>query len=114
MFDFDNAINGCEALVADNLGSGGTLTTALGIIFENAPVIIETSEQVMGDDGNWSGRYAGNLGNGVAETHFLAIPISYSADFEHGRCVMSNGDCYDLIMQVGTDIGFHVYAAIKE
>lgn len=112
-FDFEAAIAQCEVLVADNLGSSSTLTTVLGIVREQVSVIIKTTEQVMGEDGNWSGRYAGNLGNGAAETHFVAIPIAYSDDFEGGRCVMNNGDSYALIMHAGTDIGFYVYAAVK-
>lgn len=112
-FDFDKAIQKCEAVVADNLGTPGTLITFLGVVHEAVNVIVKTADQVMGEDGNWSGRYAGNLGNGSTETHYVFIPVSVKSDFEKGSCTLANGETYTLVIQAGVDINLAVYAAVK-
>lgn len=114
MFEFSSAIAQCEQIVAETLGDGATLTTALGSVVENVPVIVKTYDQVMGDEGDWSGRYAQSLGHATAETHFIEISETYSDDFEKARCVLANGDSYVLIQQVGLNVGFKVFAAIED
>lgn len=114
MFDFSGAIAQCEKIVADTLGDSATLTTQLGEVVENVPVLVKTYDQAMGDEGGWSGRYAQSLGNATAESHFIQVPESYIQDFEKGRCTLATGKAYVLVQQIGVDVGFKVYAAIED
>lgn len=110
---FSAVIAECEGVVADLLGDTATLTTKIGIVRESVKVIVKTSEQAMGDDGQWSGRYANNLGNGLTDTHFIEVPIDIIDRFEGGHCV-ANGKRYALTMLVGENVGFNVYSAIEQ